>query len=168
MRSTPPQSRRKSVSSPGARTKAVRPPHGSIRQAGYPDNSDLCETEVVNLQKVARARAALPEPHTLGTLAAQLRALGDPTRLQIVCALGVEGVDELCVCDLATLVRVSQSAVSHSLRTLRQLGLVRYRKVGTIAYYTLNDAPVAQFVRDGMWHIQPARIRSGDTRRQAR
>lgn len=126
----------------------------STGQAGGRAKSDLCEVKVVDLQKVARARAALPEPTTLGDLAELLRALGDPTRLQIVCALAADGVVELCVCDLATLVSVSESAVSHSLRTLRQLGLVRYRKAGKIAYYTLNDAHVAKLVREGVSHLQ--------------
>lgn len=87
-------------------------------------------------------------------LAETLRAIGDPTRLQIIAALATEGVEELCVCDLATLVGVSQSAVSHSLRTLRQLRIVRYRKAGKIAYYALDDAHVAQIVAEGVQHVE--------------
>lgn len=143
-----PQSRRKT-----ATTKKPDPRPARPRGAGG-DRSDLCEVEVIDLQKVARARVALPDLATLVDVAELLRALGDPTRLQIICALAAEGVDELCVCDLATLVSVSGSAVSHSLRTLRQLGLVRYRKEGKIAYYTLDDAHLAQLVREGVRHIQ--------------
>lgn len=122
--------------------------------AAQHDRADLCEVRVVNLKKVDRARRALPDPATLVGLAETLRALGDPTRLLIVSALATHGVDELCVCDLATLVGVSDSAVSHSLRTLRQLGLVRYRKVGKIAYYTLDDTHVGGLVREGIRHIE--------------
>ena len=118
------------------------------------DRSDLCEVQVVDRDKIARARASLPAPDVLAGLAEMLRALGDPTRLQIVCALATEGVDELCVCDLATLVGVSDSAVSHSLRSLRQLGVVRYRKAGKIAYYTLDDSHVGEMVREGIRHLE--------------
>ena len=121
------------------------------------DRSDLCEVEVIDPKKIARARASLPVAGTLTALAETLRALGDPTRLQIVCALATEGVDELCVCDLATLVGVSDSAVSHSLRTLRELGVVRYRKAGKIAYYTLDDAHVGEMVREGIRHLDTDR-----------
>ena len=145
-----PQSRRKTA----ARKQPARRSARTRSRVAREDKSDLCEVEVVDYVKVARARAALPEPTTLVELAETLRALGDPTRLQIVCALAADGVDELCVCDIATLVSVSESAVSHSLRTLRQLGLVKYRKAGKIAYYTLDDAHVAQLVREGVQHIQ--------------
>ena len=145
-----PQSRRTTATSKQAVRRSVHPRPRVVRE----DMSDLCEVEVVDHGKVTRARAALPDPATLVDLAELLRALGDPTRLQIVCALAADGVDELCVCDLATLVSVSESAVSHSLRTLRQLGLVKYRKAGKIAYYTLDDAHVAQLVREGVQHLQ--------------
>ena len=79
--------------------------------------------------------------------------LGDPTRLQIVSALSAEDVGELCVCDLATLVGVSDSAVSHSLRSLRHLGVVRYRKLGKIAYYAIADSHVAVLVKEGVQHL---------------
>ena len=117
------------------------------------ETRDVCEIQYVDELRVQRARQALPSLETVGTLAETLRALGDPTRLQIVAALAVDGVEELCVCDLATLVGVSQSAVSHSLRTLRQLRLVRYRKVGKIAYYRLDDAHVGRLVAEGVQHV---------------
>ena len=68
------------------------------------DSADVCQVRCVNQQKVDLARAALPAPATLHGLTELLRALGDVTRLQIICALSAEGVGELCVCDLATLV----------------------------------------------------------------
>ena len=87
-------------------------------------------------------------------MAETFRALGDPTRLRLVAALAAE---ELCVCDLATLLGVSQSAVSHSLRTLRDLRLVRYRKAGKIAYYTLDDAHIATLLAQGFRHVEEGR-----------
>lgn len=121
------------------------------------DRSDLCEVNVINREKLDLARAALPSVAILGGLTELLGALGDPTRLRIVLALAAEGVDELCVCDLATLVQVSDSAVSHSLRTLRELEVVRYRKVGKIAYYSLDDAHVGELVREGVQHMERTR-----------
>ena len=129
----------------------------ALSPRGDTDCSDLCEVNVINRQKVDVARAALPPSTVLVGLTELLRALGDPTRLQIVLALATDGVDELCVCDLATLVEVSDSAVSHSLRTLRELGVVRYRKVGKIAYYSLDDAHVGELVREGVQHIEWSR-----------
>ena len=111
----------------------------------------VCEVDVVDQAKVTRARQALPPPATVGLLAETFKALGDPTRLQIVSALAHE---ELCVCDLASLVGVSQSAVSHSLRVLRDLRLVRYRKVGRIAYYTLDDAHIVSLLGEGRRHVE--------------
>lgn len=127
----------------------------------------------MHLAQVERARAALPATRTLDASAALLRALGDRTRLQIVVGLAAAG--ELCVCDLAAVVRVSQSAVSHSLRTLRQLGVVRYRKEAQIAYYALDEAwrasPLGRQLVDGaLWpeddesRLAAARAQRGVTR----
>ncbi|MFN8665916.1 MAG: metalloregulator ArsR/SmtB family transcription factor [Gemmatimonadaceae bacterium] len=116
--------------------------------------ADVCEIEVIDPAKVARARRTLPSAETTAALAEMLRALGDPTRLQIIAALATDGIEELCVCDLATLVGASRSAVSHSLRTLRQLRIVRYRKAGKIAYYTLDDSHVAQLVAEGVQYVE--------------
>lgn len=112
-----------------------------------------CEVASVDVAKAARARRGLPASFAIHALAETFRALGDPTRLRIVTALGVSGVEELCVCDLASLVGVSQSAVSHSLRVLRDLRLVRYRKEGKIAFYALDDAHVDLLLREGFRHV---------------
>jgi DNA-binding transcriptional ArsR family regulator len=124
------------------------------RAARPSDAGALCEVECVDTPKVERARAALPAVTTVRTLAETFKALGDPTRLRLVAALAAE---ELCVCDLATLLGVSQSVVSHSLRTLRDLRLVRYRKAGKIAYYALDDAHIATLLREGVRHVEEAR-----------
>jgi DNA-binding transcriptional ArsR family regulator len=114
------------------------------------DARDLCEVQCVDDLKVQRARRSLPSPDAVVTLAETFRVLGDPTRLRLVAALAAE---ELCVCDLATLLGVSQSAVSHSLRALRQLRLVRYRKAGKIAYYSLDDPHIATLLTEGVRHV---------------
>jgi DNA-binding transcriptional ArsR family regulator len=124
---------------------------GQARQTDDALCSAVCEVDVIDHAKVTRARNALPAPATVGVLAETFKALGDPTRLQIVSALADE---ELCVCDLASLVGVSQSAVSHSLRVLRDLRLVRYRKVGKIAYYTLDDSHIVTLLTEGRRHVE--------------
>jgi ArsR family transcriptional regulator len=62
--------------------------------------------------------------------------------------------EELCVCDLANLLGISQSAVSHSLRSLRQMRLVRFRKEGKTVYYSLDDDHVAHLIDDGLRHVE--------------
>lgn len=151
------QSRRATARPAPADVPSSRPHVAPRRPPRTPrqDPADVCQVRCVNQVKVDLARTALPAPATLSGLTEFLRALGDVTRLQIICALGAEGVGELCVCDLATLVGVSDSAVSHSLRTLRQLGVVRYRKAGKIAYYTMDDVHVTALVRQGIRHLVP-------------
>ena len=113
--------------------------------------ADVCEVQCVDELKVRRARRAMPGADSITTLAATLRALGDPTRLRLATALAAT---ELCVCDLATLLGTSQSVVSHSLRTLRQLRIVRYRKEGKVAYYSLDDPHVAALLAIGLDHVE--------------
>lgn len=96
----------------------------------------------------------MPDESGIQLLADTFRVLGDATRVRIVFALSRE---ELCVCDLAKLVGASQSAVSHSLRVLRQLRIVRYRRAGKIAYYSLDDDHVSKLIRDGVDHIRKLR-----------
>ena len=79
------------------------------------------------------------------------KILNDPTRVKIVFALSQA---ELCVCDLAALVGISISAVSHQLRLLRALQLVRFRKSGRLAYYSLADEHTVHLFRDALAHIQ--------------
>jgi DNA-binding transcriptional ArsR family regulator len=76
---------------------------------------------------------------------------GDPTRVKIAFALSRE---ELCVCDPANLLGVSQSAVSHSLRALRQMRLARFRKEGKIAYYALDDEHIARLLDGGFRRVE--------------
>lgn len=90
---------------------------------------------------------------TLAALAETFKVLGDPTRVRIAWALSRE---ELCVCDLAALLGMSQSAVSHSLRALRDLRLVRHRKEGRIAYYALDDEHIASLLHQGLQHVEEA------------
>ncbi len=87
----------------------------------------------------------------MAPLADIFRLLASPTRLRIVEALSLR---ELCVCDLAAVVEVSESAVSHHLRQMRQLRIVRYRREGRMAYYRLDDAHIAALFALGLEHVR--------------
>lgn len=92
----------------------------------------------------------MPDNNAVVSLAETFKTLGDPTRLRIVAALAGR---ELCVCDIAIVLGATQSTVSHSLRALRQLRLVKYRKAGKIAYYSLDDAHISSLVGEGFRHV---------------
>ena len=114
-------------------------------------NDGICEVNVVDARKVTNIRRKMHSAEAIQLLAETFRVLGDPTRVKIVFALVHE---ELCVCDLATIVGASQSAVSHSLRALRQMDLVRYRKQGKIAYYSLDDEHIGRLIEEGFDHAR--------------
>ncbi len=113
--------------------------------------TDACEIEFIDEARVKRVRKAMKSPEAVAALAETFKILGDPTRVRIAFSLARE---ELCVCDLANLLGVSQSAVSHSLRALRQMRLVKFRKEGKIAYYTLDDEHIAHLLDEGFRHVE--------------
>ena len=112
---------------------------------------DLCEVQLVDETAVQAALAEQAADQEITYLADTFQVLANPTRLRVVEALSQR---ELCVCDLAAIAGVSQSAVSHHLRQLRQLRIVRYRKEGRMAYYRLDDAHVATLMRTGIDHVR--------------
>ncbi|MDQ2675465.1 MAG: metalloregulator ArsR/SmtB family transcription factor [Actinomycetota bacterium] len=113
-------------------------------------SADDCEIAFVDEVRVRRVRRRMKSQEAVGLLAETFRVLGDPTRIRIAHALSQE---ELCVCDLANLLGASQSAVSHSLRALRQMKLVRHRKEGKIAYYALDDEHIRELLGVGFDHV---------------
>jgi DNA-binding transcriptional ArsR family regulator len=115
------------------------------------DKRAVCEVMCINDRKVAAAKRAMKPNATLLKLAATFKVLGDPTRTKIISALLQE---ELCVCDLASLIGISQSAISHQLRILRNMNLVKYRKDGRIAYYSLDDDHISSILTVGLKHVE--------------
>jgi DNA-binding transcriptional ArsR family regulator len=111
---------------------------------------ERCEIDHVHPEGVQRARAALPDADAAVDLAALFGALGDPTRVRLLAAL-VTG--PLCVCDLAAVLGMTQSAVSHQLRLLRALSLVRARREGKLVWYALDDDHVRDLLAIGREHI---------------
>ncbi len=119
-------------------------------------NPDLCDTFHADPARVAVIRAGLPTGATLEALAETFKALGDPTRLRMLTALAEA---ELCVCDLATLVGISESAASHQLRLLRTLRLVRSRRDGRMVHYRLDDDHIKGLLAQGLDHVSEAGTR---------
>ena len=98
-----------------------------------------------------RALPRLVDDELALRLAEMFKALSDPTRVRIVSLLADA---ELCVCALAAALGMSQSAVSHQLRTLRDMRLVRRRRQGRQIFYTLDDEHVADLFRRGLEHVE--------------
>src|SRR5581483_12506154 len=101
---------------------------------------DRCEVECVDPGRVAVVLERLPGEHVFQDLAETFRVLSDPGRVRLISALLEAG--ELCVCDLAAVTGLSQTACSHNLRLLRSSRLVRYRKQGRNVFYSLDDAHI--------------------------
>ena len=111
--------------------------------------TDLCGVRCIHEDLVARARDLLQDDAEYVHLASLFGALADTTRAKIVHLLLQQ---ELCTCDIAAIVGISESAVSQHLRVLRSLRLVRSRREGKFVYYTLDDGHVALLVQVGLTH----------------
>lgn len=116
-----------------------------------PELGLCCEENVVHQDAVEQVRRLLPQDEVLYDLAELFKIFGDSTRIKILYAL-LEA--ELCVCDIAKLMEVSQSAVSHQLRVLKASKLVKFRREGKTIYYSLADEHVTRILSQGMEHIE--------------
>ena len=114
-------------------------------------NDEVCDLVQIDLTRVRKIRAALVQPDAVQGLADTFSALGDPTRVRILDALSH---GELCVCDLAAVLGVSQSAVSHQLRLLRGLRLVRPRRDGRVVFYSLADQHIMSIFPQTLQHVE--------------
>ncbi len=110
--------------------------------------ADLCDVELIDADRVRRIVREFPAE--IDELAGLYRALGDPTRLKMALALASA---ELCVCDLAAAVGASSSGVSHHLRLLKAMRLVRARREGKMVYYRLDDDHVREMLAVGREHV---------------
>ncbi|GAA5515001.1 transcriptional repressor SmtB homolog [Deinococcus carri] len=110
---------------------------------------DTCDVPCVHPEAVARVRTALPDAACVESASSLLKVVADPTRLRMLSALSVE---ELCVCDLAAVAGISESAASHQLRLLRAHRLVSFRKEGRVAYYRLLDQHITALISSAIEH----------------
>ena len=113
-------------------------------------NENGCQIKVVHLDRVKQARKEAIADQELERLSLTYKVLGDPNRLKIVMALRDV---EMCVCDLAAFTGLTDSAVSHQLRRLKDLALVKSRREGQIIYYSLDDEHVSKILSIGLKHI---------------
>lgn len=111
---------------------------------------DLCSEKCINKEKVENTLSTFPHRNIIEGSAAIFKALSDPGRLKIVLALLA---NEHCVCDIATLCGQSESAVSHQLRILRTMKIVKNRRDGKMLYYSLNDDHVISLIQTSMAHL---------------
>ncbi len=107
----------------------------------------------VNAERAKAAKKALPDTETITSMNEIFNVLGDPTRLRIVLALSHA---ELCVQDIAGLLNITESAISHQLRNLKTLRLVKQRRDGKMAYYSLDDEHIEDLIRVAARHISEA------------
>lgn len=126
--------------------RPLAPPAEPVQQA-----PEGCDVKHSHPDVVGHVRPALVSLPAAEALAATFSILGDPTRVRLLDALAAE---ELCVCDLAELVGMSESAVSHQLRLLRSLRLVRSRRAGRMVFYTLDDNHIRLLLEQGRRHIE--------------
>src|SRR5918993_5204066 len=115
------------------------------------NKDEVCDLVQIDLTRVRKIRAALVAPEAVQGLADTFSALGDPTRVRMLDALSH---GELCVCDLAAVLGLSQSAVSHQLRLLRNIRLVRPRRDGRVVFYSLDDQHIMSIFKQTLQHVE--------------
>jgi len=114
-------------------------------------NKDICEIECINEESVKLVKSKMLDEDLLFEISDNFKILSDLTRLKILYALSQK---ELCVCDLSAVLDANQSTISHQLRLLRGNNLVKYRKEGKMAYYSLADQHVVTMIKMGLEHAK--------------
>lgn len=111
---------------------------------------DRCDCNVIHEDALNKVKEKMPDEENLYDLAELFKVFGDTTRIKILYALSES---EMCVCDIAVLLNMTQSAISHQLRVLKQARLVKFRKDGKIVYYSLDDEHIKHIFDQGLIHI---------------
>ena len=111
---------------------------------------EKCDCNIIHEEIVSMVKSKMPLEESLYDLAEFFKVFGDTTRIKILWALAEA---EMCVCDIAALLNMTQSAISHQLRVLKQARLVKNRKSGKSVYYSLDDVHVKQIFEQGLIHI---------------
>lgn len=109
-----------------------------------------CDCNIIHEDVINKVKDKMPEEEKLYDLADLFKVFGDTTRIKIICALFEA---EMCVCDIAALLGMKHSAISHQLRILKRERLVKYRKEGKVVYYSLDDDHVQKIFEQGFNHI---------------
>lgn len=114
-------------------------------------NDEKCELTLIHEDNVKKAINELPDDELIADLSDMFKIFGDQTRVKILMALES---GELCVCDIAAVMNMSQSAISHQLRVLKQSNIVKTRREGKIVYYSISDDHVKEIFDIAMVHVQ--------------
>ncbi len=114
------------------------------------DKSDMCEIHATHPEHIKLAKLHELDDTTSLRLAEIFKVLGDPTRIKLLALLSAS---EMCVCDIADALGMKQSAISHQLRVLRGARLVKFRKDGKEAWYSLDDDHVVKLMNQGLEHV---------------
>ena len=122
----------------------------SKKQSSSEYDAPSCDSSLVHLEQVRQVQSEIMTTEKAQQMAQFFGALADPHRLKLLSALTKA---ELCVCDLAALVKMSESAVSHQLRLLRNLRLVKHRREGRNVYYSLADSHIANLYQEVAEHL---------------
>lgn len=109
-----------------------------------------CDCNIIHENVVSSVKEKMPDEEKLYDLAELFKVFGDSTRIKILCALAES---EMCVCDISALLNMTQSAISHQLRILKQAKLVKSRREGKVVFYSLDDDHVKQIFNQGLDHI---------------
>lgn len=116
----------------------------------FMEKIEVCSCSMIHEDVVNKVREHIPKEEILYDLSDLFKTLGDSTRIKVLYALFQA---EMCVCDIAALLGMTQSAISHQLRVLKHARLVKYRKDGKIVYYSLDDDHVKCIFNQGLLHI---------------
>lgn len=111
----------------------------------------FCDCDVIHADVVEEVKKRMPKECDLYDLSDFFKVLGDSTRVKIIWALDEK---EMCVCDIAVLLNMTKSAISHQLKSLKQADLVKFRREGKVVYYSLKDDHVKDIFEKGMEHIK--------------
>lgn len=117
----------------------------------YKFNDEKCEVTLIHEDNVKKAINELPDDELIADLSDMFKIFGDQTRVKILMALES---GELCVCDIAAVMNMSQSAISHQLRVLKQSNIVKTRRQGKVVYYSISDDHVKEIFDIAMVHVQ--------------
>ena len=113
-------------------------------------SDEFCSCDIVHDNIIEMVKQKMPQEEKLYDLAELFKVFGDTTRVKIISALFEA---EMCVCDIAELLSMTQSAISHQLRVLRQARLVKHRKEGKVVFYSLDDEHIKSIFNQGLEHI---------------
>lgn len=116
------------------------------------NNSNITGISCVEKEKVISVKKKMKSENFFHSLAETFKAMSDPTRTKIIYALCLK--DELCVHDLAAIIETTDSAISHQLRILRNMELVKYNKIGKVSYYSLDDIHINNLFAEGLRHVE--------------